>query len=162
VAQLPTSVTRAIWVSRALVAWGVLATVLTVVLRDDLVLAWARGNRAAEEILDEGGLEALKQSSIRIPGFVALTVTFLVVYAALVMVLLAFLRGGHPWARVVLTATAAFTSFAVLVGLARDLPWLFVVLAAVALALNAVLVWFLWRPDAGAWLHEELPAAARH
>ena len=152
--QLPTSVTRAIWVVRALVGWGVLASVLTVVLRDELVLAWARGNRAAQEILDEGGLDALKQSSIQIPGFVALTVTLFVVYAVLVLVLVAFLRGGHPWARIVLTATAAFTTFAVVVGLARDLPALFAALAAGALLLNVVLLWFLWQGETGRYLRE--------
>ncbi|MEZ5092351.1 hypothetical protein [Nocardioides sp.] len=157
--QLPTSVRRSIMLVRALVAWGVLATALTVLLRDELVVAWARGNQAAQEVLDEGGLEALKSSSIRIPGFAALTVTFLVVYAALVLVLVAFLRGGHPWSRVVLTATAAFTSFAIAVGLWRAQPPLFVGLGVVALGLNAALVWFLWREDTGRFLHEDVPAA---
>jgi hypothetical protein len=145
---------RVIWLGRALVAWGVLATLLTVLLRDDLVLAWARGNQAAQEVLDEGGLDALKASSIRIPGFVALTVTLLVVYVALVLVLEAFLRGGYLWARVVLTATAVFTSFAILVGLASDLPELFAALAVGALGLNLVLLWFLWRPETGRYLRE--------
>ncbi len=153
--ELPTSVARSIWVTYALVGWGVLAALLTVVLRDELIIAWAQGNQAAQEVLDEGGLEALEQSSIRIPGFVALTVTMLVVYAALAYVLVAFLRGGHSWARMVLTTTAAFTAFSVLVGLARDLPGLFVGLAVGALVLNVALVWFLWRGDTGRFLHDD-------
>ncbi len=153
--QLPTSVSRSIWAVRALVGWGVLATLLTVVLRDELILAWARGNQAAQEVLDEGGLEALKQSSIRIPGFVALTVTLLVVYAVLVLVLVAFLRGGFPWARVVLTATALFTSFAIVVGLTRYLPPLFATMAVGALLLNLALLWFLWQRDTTRFLQDD-------
>ena len=152
--QLPTPVTRSIWVVRALVGWGVVATVLTVVLRDDLILAWARGNQAAQEVLDEGGLEALRQSSIRIPGFVALTVTLLVVYVALVLVLVAFLRGGYPWSRMVLTATAGSTSFAIAVGLARYLPPLFAALAVGALLLNLALLWFLWQRETTRFLRD--------
>ena len=105
--SLPTSVARTIWAVRALMAWGALAALLTVVLRDDLILTWARGNQAAREILEDGGLEALKDSSIRIPGFVALSVVLVVVYAVLTGVLVVFLRAGHRWAQVSLTVTAA-------------------------------------------------------
>ncbi len=150
--QLPTSVRRSIWTVWALVLWGVVATVLTVLLRDDLVLAWAKGNQAAQEILDAGGLDALKESSIRIPGFAAVAVTLLIVYVALALVLVAFLRGGHAWARIVLTVTAVFTSFSIVVGLERVLPWLFAGLAVVALVLNVALVWFLWRGDTSRFL----------
>ncbi len=154
--QLPTSVRRSIWTVWALAIWGVVATVLTVLLRDDLILAWAEGNSAAQEVLDAGGLDALKDSSIRIPGFAALAVTLLIVYLALALVLVAFLRGGHGWARIVLTATAVFTSFAIVVGLERVLPLLFAGLSVVALVLNVALVWFLWRGDTSQFLR---PAA---
>lgn len=158
--QLPTSVRRSIWTVWALVVWGVVATVLTVLLRDDLILAWAEGNNAAQEVLDAGGLDALKDSSIRIPGFAALAVTLLIVYVALALVLVAFLRGGHGWARMVLTATAVFTSFAIVVGLERVLPLLFSGLSVVALVLNVALVWFLWRGDTGRFLRAAASSAA--
>ncbi len=158
--QLPTSVRRSIWMVWALVLWGVVATVLTVLLRDDLILAWAEGNSAAQEVVDAGGLDALKDSSIRIPGFAALAVTLLIVYAALAVVLVAFLRGGHGWARMMLTATAVFTSFAIAVGLERVLPWLFAGLSVVALLLNAALVWFLWRGDTSRFLRAVPRASA--
>ena len=158
--QLPTSVRRSIWTVWALVVWGVVATVLTVLLRDDLILAWAEGNNAAQEVLDAGGLDALKDSSIRIPGFAALAVTLLIVYVALAVVLVAFLRGGHGWARMVLTATAVFTSFAIVVGLERVLPLLFSALSVVALVLNVALVWFLWRGDTSRFLRAAAESAA--
>lgn len=152
VTQRPVSVARATWLVRGLVAWSALAALLTVLLRDELVLAWARGNKAAQEVLDEGGLEALRASSIRIPGFVALAIVLCVVYSALVWVLLAFFRTGHGWARLSLTATAVFTSFAILVGLARNVPALFVGLSVVALILHAGLLWFLWQRDTSDFL----------
>lgn len=158
--QLPTSVRRSIRTVWALVLWGVVATVLTVLLRDDLVLAWAEGNSAAQEVLDAGGLDALEESSIRIPGFAALAVTLLIVYVALAVVLVAFLRGGHGWARMALTATAAFTSFAIVVGLERELPLLFAVMSVVALVLNLALMWFLWRGDTGRFLRAASRRAA--
>jgi hypothetical protein len=153
VRHLPGSVQRSIWVVRALVVWGALSAVLTVVLRDDLILTWARGNQAAREVLGESGLEGLKQSSIRIPGFATLAVVLFVVYAALAGVLLAFLGAGHAWARYALSATAVFTAFALVVGLARNLPVLFSLLSVVALLLNGALLWFLWQRDTDDFFH---------
>ncbi len=53
--QLPTSVRRSIWTVWALVVWGVVATVLTVLLRDDLILAWAEGNPSPRRSSTPGG-----------------------------------------------------------------------------------------------------------
>lgn len=150
--QVPGSVTTAIWLLRAVVAWSGLTALLTYVFRDDLVLAWARGNRAAQAILDEGGLAALRESSINIPNFVPLAIVLFIVFAGLTAVLVVFFRGGHAWARLAITALVVFVAFSTAVGLGRDLPGLFVGLSAVALALNVVLLVFLWHKDTSDYL----------
>ncbi|MEZ5095103.1 MAG: hypothetical protein R2731_02635 [Nocardioides sp.] len=74
-------------------------------------VTWAQGNGAAREILDEGGLAALEDSSINIPAFGAVTVVLFVVFALLALVLASFLRWGHPWARYALTGVVAVMVF---------------------------------------------------
>lgn len=149
--QVPASLTRAIRLLYAVVAWSGLTALLTVLFSDDLVLSWAKGNRAARQILDEGGLDALKASSINIPGFVPLAIVLFVVFAALAGVLVVFLRAGHGWARATLTATVAFSAFAAVVSLGRDLPGLFVAVSVVMLGLYAALLFFLWHKDSSAY-----------
>jgi hypothetical protein len=156
--QVPGSVTTSIWLLRAVVAWSGLTAVLTYVFRDDLVLTWAEGNEAAQAVLDEGGLEALKASSINIPGFPQLAIVMFVVFAAMAGVLVVFFRGGHSWARVTITATVVFLAFSTAVTLGRDLPGLFVGLSVVALALIAALLVFLWHKDTSAFLRSHVPA----
>jgi hypothetical protein len=141
--QVPRSVTTSIWLLRAVVAWSGLTALLTYVFRDDLVLSWAEGNKAAQAILDEGGMEALQESSINIPAFAPL---------AIVLFVVVFLRGGHSWARTAITAMVLFLAFSTAVGLDRDLPALFAVLSVVALLLNAALLLFLWHKDTTAYL----------
>jgi hypothetical protein len=150
--QLPASVVRSIWLLRAAVAWSGLTAVLTYFFRDDLIRTWARGNGAARAILNEGGLDALRESSINIPAFAPLAIVLFVVYAALAGVLVAFFRRGHGWARVAISVTVVFIAFATAVGLGRDLPALFVALSAVALVLYAALLFTLWRKDTTAFL----------
>jgi hypothetical protein len=150
--QVPDSVTRAIWALRAVVAWTGLTAVLTFVFRDDIVTTWAEGNPAASKILAEGGLEALRASSINIPGFVPLAIVLFVVFASLALVLVAFFRGGHGWARLALTATVVFAAFSTAVGLGRDLPSVFAAISAVALLLYAALLYYLWHRDTSEYL----------
>jgi O-antigen/teichoic acid export membrane protein len=150
--QVPRSVTTSIWLLRAVVAWSGLTALLTYVFRDDLVLSWAEGNKAAQTILDEGGMEALQESSINIPAFAPLAIVLFVVFAALAGVLVVFFRGGHAWARTAITAMVLFLAFSTAVGLDRDLPVLFAVLSVVALLLNAALLLFLWHKDTTAYL----------
>ena len=149
--QVPASLTRAIRLLYVVVAWTGLTALLTVVFRDDLVRNWAQGNRAARKILDEGGLDALEASSINVPGFVPLAVVLFVVFASFAGVLVVFLRGGHGWARMTLTATVLFSAFSTVVGLGRDLPGLFVVVSAVVLVLYAALLFLLWHKDTSAY-----------
>lgn len=159
--QVPGSVTTAIWLLRAVVVWSGLTALLTYVFQDDLIVTWAEGNQAAQDVLDQGGLEALKASSINIPGFVQLAVVMFVVFAALAGVLVAFLRGGHAWARLAITTTVLFIAFSTVVGMDRDLPTLFMALSVVALFLIAALLYFLWHKDTSDYLKVDLKAADR-
>ena len=52
-----------------LVALMGLGALLTILLQDELIEAWAEGNPGAREILREGGVEALKASSMSVPAF---------------------------------------------------------------------------------------------
>src|SRR5437773_1116600 len=103
--DLPGSVVNSVRVLMLIVATSAVITVLIWLLRDEVILGWARGNPSAQEILAQGGIDQLRDSPI-VPGFVALAVVAFVGFTLLAMVLGSFLLGGHGWARIVLTATA--------------------------------------------------------
>ena len=136
--QLPGSVTRATWVLMGLVALSALTAVLTVVMRDDLVLSWADGR------VDTG--------TVRPPEFVPVAIVLFFVFAALAGVLIAFLRGGHNWARLSLTGLVAFMGLATLAGLRTNPPVLFLGLSVVSVALDLALLFFLWHRDTNAYI----------
>jgi hypothetical protein len=147
--QLPRSVTWAIRTQVALVVVSGLITVLTAVLRDELVDAWARRSPA----LAAGGTEP--------PAFVPVAVVLFVTFALLAGVLLVFFRSGHPSARLSLTGLAVFFLFTMVVMVRQDPPGLFAVLASVTAVLDLALVYFLWHRDTseflrGAQLADEL------
>ena len=83
----PASVERASWVIWALVVVATAVTVLAVVRDDDLVAAWAGGQGRS---VDDTRVP---------PSFTPVVVVLYVVISILLLVLLAFLRGGHNWAR---------------------------------------------------------------
>ena len=136
--QLPGSVTRATWVLLGLVALSALTAVLTVVMRDDLVRSWADGR------VDTG--------TVRPPEFVPVAIVLFFVFAALAGVLIAFLRGGHNWARLSLTGLVAFMGLATLAGLRTNPPVLFLGLSVVSVALDLALLFFLWHRDTNAYI----------
>lgn len=150
--EVPASVTRAIWLLRAVVAWAGLTALLTYVFSDQLVRAWAEGNQTARAILRERGLDALKESSINIPRFVPVALVLFVVFAAMAGVLVVFFRAGHGWARMALTLMVVFMVFSTAAGLWRDPPGFFVGLSAVALLLSAGLLFYLWHKDTTTYL----------
>lgn len=152
VGQEPASVSRAIWLLRIVVAWSGLTALLTIFFRDALIRSWAEGNPAARVLLDKGGIDAVRHSSIDVPDFVTVAIVLFVVFASLAGVLVVFFRGGHGWARIVITAMVVFMVFSTLASLNRDLPPLFMVLSVVALGLSAVLLVFLWHKDTTAYL----------
>lgn len=151
--QLPGSMVNALRMLVALVvAFGVTAA-LTWVERDELILSWSKGNPSAQEILAEGGLEALRESPI-VPNFLPLAIVSFVVFALLALVLGAFLVDGHGWARIALTASVGFGLLVAVLGVSNHLPTVFLVLSAVTAVLHLALLFFLWHKDTSAYLRD--------
>ena len=164
--QRPKSVTYAVRVQWALVVVSGLSTLLTVVMRDDLLLAWAQADAEAAPIVAEGGLEALEQSTLSVPAFVPVAVVSFIVYATLAWVLGVLFREGHRWTRYALLALAVGSGFAVVVILRAGPPAPFWLLGAVTVVLDAVVVWFVVQRDTGEWIRgvelaERRPATGR-
>jgi hypothetical protein len=161
--QWPGSVVYAARCLVALLVLMALGTVLTVVFQDDLIESWARGNTAAREILDEGGLEALKASSLSLPAFVPVVVVMFVVLVALLGVLWMFFREGYEWARLSLAAVGLLIGLgAGLIAFHESPPAVFVVLCVATLLCDLAFLVLLAHRDTtdfirGSWLvHHEV------
>ena len=150
--QRPGSVTNAIRVQAALVLLSALGTVMVVVLRDDLVRAWAQA---------QGGFDAVRQSQLTPPAFVPVAVVSFVVYALLVWVIASLFGSGHRWARYALGATAVAFVFVMLVIYRADPPGVLVVLGAVGVVLNGALLWCLASRDTSEFIRGAMLAEAR-
>jgi hypothetical protein len=144
-----------------LVLMGI-GTLLTVLLQDALIEAWAEGNSGAREILRDGGVEALKASSIALPAFVPVVVVMFVVLLGLLGVLRVFFREGYQWARLSLVAAALLIGMAAgLIAFRESPPAVFVVVCVLAIIVDVAFLFFLVHPDTteyirGAWLvHHE-------
>jgi hypothetical protein len=149
--DLPGSVVNSMRVLGLIVATSGVITLLIWLMRDDVLLAWAEGNEGAQALLAEGGIDALRESPSA-PGFVALAVVAFVGFAALALVLGSFFVGGHPWTRLVLTATAGVGVLVGAICLDNDLPTIFVVLSALVIIEGLVLSFFLWQRETTAYL----------
>ena len=145
--QRPTSVTRAVQLIWLLVLLALAMTVLSVVFDDELL----RVSGAAGTTADDTRVP---------PSFAPVAVVLYVTVASLVLVLLSFLVGGHNWARHCLTAVFAMLAIAAVSGLRLDPPAVFVVVSVVSLVLEAVLVYFLYRPETGAYVAPRSPVSA--
>jgi hypothetical protein len=161
--QWPGSVVNATRCLGALVVLMALGTVLTIVLRDDLIEAWAEGSPAAREILRDGGVEALKASSISLPAFVPVVVVMFVVLVLLLAVLWVFFREGYEWARLSLGGVGLLIGLSAgLIAFRESPPAVFVALCVVALVVDLAFLVLLAHPDTtefvrGAWLvHHEV------
>jgi hypothetical protein len=165
--EQPASLT---WASRALaavVALGLLTTVLMVVLRDELIRSWAEGRRDLRRVLNTQGLDGIKNGEVHVPAFVPVAVVMFVVVAMLIWVLAAFLRSGYTWARMSLTLTLVFLAVGTIGGLRTGAPTVFTVLSVASFPLEAVAIYFLWHRDTSAYLRgtwvpgdDEEPVAA--
>ena len=162
--QWPGSVVNAMRCLGALAVLMGLGTVLTIVLQDELVEAWAEGNPGAREILREGGIEALKASSISLPAFVPVVVVMFVVVLGLLAVLWVFFREGYEWARLSLVALGLLIGLAAgLIAFRESPPAVFVALCVVTLLVDVAFLALLAHPDTtefvrGSWLaHHEVP-----
>jgi hypothetical protein len=147
--QQPRSMTRAGQALLVLVVLGAVAAVLTIVLRDDLVDSWAAGS--------EVRVEGLAANTISPPAFVPVAITLFVVLAGLIGVLHLFVREGHNWARLALSALVVVLALSAVAGIRTGEPLVFVVLSLLSVLLDAAVLVFLWQRDTsaymrGAWL----------
>lgn len=149
--ERPSTVRAALATTWVVSAAAGLVTLLVWILRDDLVLAWAEGNRSARAILREGGIEAV-EANLQVPGFVPVVVTSYVVLLMLVAVFAVFFAGGFRWGQLGLVAVALFGAFLAVLCIASGIPPLFDALSGVMIALCAVLLVFLLHPKTFAWL----------
>jgi O-antigen/teichoic acid export membrane protein len=141
--QRPGSVTSAIRAQLALVGVAGLATLLTVVERDELIGAWT----------------ARHPTGIDPPDFVPVAIVLFITFGLLAAVLMVFFRAGHGSARVALTVLAGFVLLAMIAVLRLDPPVLFIVLAVLSGLLDLVLLFFLWRKDTSEFLRGAAIAA---
>jgi|EndMetStandDraft_8_1072994.scaffolds.fasta_scaffold214977_2 hypothetical protein len=161
--QWPSSMVNAQRALGALVALMALGTVMTVLLEDSLIRAWAERSPAAREILEEGGIDGLRASSISLPAFVPVVVVMFVVLLCLLAVLRVFFREGYEWARLALAGVAVLIGLGSgLIAFREDPPAVFVVLCVLALVVDVAFLVLLFHRDTtdfirGAWLvhHDE-------
>jgi hypothetical protein len=132
-AQRPTAVLVATWATVGSVAMVALTAVLTVVLRGELVDAWARGRTDI--------------TSIQPPAFAPVAITMSVVLAVLVGVLLTFFRSGYDWARVVLSVVVVLLGVAAGAVLRTDPPASFLVVAVLSVLVDLTAAIALWHRD---------------
>lgn len=146
-----------------LLALGALTVVLTAVLRDDLVLNWARGHRSAAEILERQGLDYLiEEQPIAVPQFFPVAAVLFVVMAMLIGVLLVFFRNGHHWARVCLAVLVVMIAVATLSGIRVEPPQVFVVLSYLSLVVEVAILVTMFHPDTDRYLsatHDRIAAS---
>jgi len=151
--ERPRSLQISLQLMGALLAVSGLTVVLTRVLRDDLVLNWARGHGDAREIVSQQGLTYLiEEQPIAVPQFFAVAGVLFIVMAALVWVLAIFYAHGHHWARVCLTSLFLMSAVATGAGIRVSPPLTFLVLSVLALALVAALLVAMWHPATSAYL----------
>jgi hypothetical protein len=150
--QQPASLTWANRFLAAVVALGLVTTVLIIVRRDALIRSWAEGRKDLRRVLNTQGLDAVKNGEVHVPAFVPVAVVMFVMVALLIWVLAAFLRGGYNWARVSLTVTLFFLAVGTIAGLRTGAPAEFMVLSVASFPLEAAAIYFLWHKDTGAYL----------
>ena len=139
-----------------LLAIGGVTAALTRIRRDSLILNWAAGHEEAREIVARQGLAYLKaEQPIAIPQFTPVATVLWVVITSLVLVLLALLRNGHPWARWVLAALTVLVAIGTGAGIRIGSPALFETLSWVSLAVDAAILVALFRPSVGRFLAED-------
>ncbi len=136
----PASVTRAVQLILLLVLLAAAVTVLAVTFDEDLVTAWAGG-------------QGISADDTRVPpSFTPVVVVLFVVVSSLLLVLMAFLRDGHNWARHCLGAATGLIAVVVVAGTRTGPPTVFLVAALLALAIDVVLLVFLYLPTTSAYV----------
>ncbi|MGI8524457.1 MAG: hypothetical protein ACR2K3_14290 [Nocardioides sp.] len=144
----PASVSAAVRSVWALVGVCAVTVVLMAIFRNAVLGAWADQQATARAAFAQGGRAGLERAGITPPAFLPVAAVMFVVVLMLAWVLTAFLREGHRWAQVSLTAIAVLTLLSgFILGFRVDSPPVFVVLAVLAIVVDAALVFFLWHRD---------------
>ena len=136
--KLPDSVLRAIWGLRALVLVGAVTAALVVIFSDELIASWSVGHPI--------------DSAIKPPAFAPVALVLFVVVAGLILVLVPFLRTGHPWARYSLVSIVLAVLLATVAGLRTNPPMVFVIVSAASILLEFVILALLFHRDTSAFL----------
>jgi hypothetical protein len=150
--EQPASLTWALRALAAVVALGLLTTVLMVVLRDELIRSWAEGRRDLRRVLNTQGLDGIKNGEVHVPAFVPVAVVMFVVVALLIWVLAMFVRSGYKWARLAVTVTLVFLAVGTIGALRTGAPTVFMVLSIASFPLEAAAIYLLWHKDTSAYL----------
>jgi hypothetical protein len=148
----PASLTWALRTLAALGALGLVATVLIVLLRDELIRTWAMGRSDMRRVLETQGLDAIKDGAVHPPAFVPVAIVLFIVVSGLIWVLSAFLRGGFGWARVCLTVLLFFLLVGTVAGLRTGAPAVFAVISVASFPIEAAAVFFMWHKDTTGYL----------
>lgn len=140
-------VTRGVW---AQVVVGVVVAALVVVERQALMDAWTAGQPP--------------DSTIAPLSFVPVALVCCGTFVGSALLMLAFLRAGHGWARWCLAAIVGFVVLATVAALRTSPPVPFVVVSVVGLAVEVATLVALWRPSVSHFLRrvaasEQTPAA---
>ena len=130
-----TWVVRGVW---AQVLVGVLTAALVVVQREPLMDAWTAGQPP--------------DSTIAPLSFVPVALVCCGTFVGSALLMLAFLRAGHGWARWCLAAIIAFVVLATVAALRTSPPTSFVVVSVVGLVVEVATLVALWRPPVSLFL----------
>lgn len=134
----PAAVTLAVALVGAQVVIGCVMAGLAVVLDD--------------EILRAAGGYAVSPDDTRVPPtYSPVAVVLAVVLSGLVLVLLAFFRGGHGWARHCLTVTCTIVGVAFVALLVSGTPAVLAAGIGVWLVVDVATLWALNRPEVAAY-----------
>ncbi|WP_148614678.1 hypothetical protein [Nocardioides rubriscoriae] len=137
-APRPVVVIRVVQLVWAMVVLAAAITVLAVVLDDEILRSTA---------------SVVSADDTRVPpSFTPVVIVLDVVVTSLVLVLLAFFRGGHNWARHCLAATLVLLAVATAAMLRTGPPVAFVPPVVVWLGLDALVVVLLYRPGTTAYV----------
>lgn len=153
--ERPRSLIMALRLLAALLVVAGVTVVLIVWRQDDLLRAWAEGNRATRELLEREGLEAVKDGTVRPPHIVPVAVTMYVVMAVFLWLLGIFVRNGFEWARIGITLLLGCTAIAAVGGMLTQIPLLFDIATVTCMVLGLLCLAFLWAPATSRYIHEE-------
>jgi hypothetical protein len=160
--ERPVELTRALRALAALVVVGGITVVLVVLFRDSLARSWAEGNPATRHLLHTGGLEAVRNGTVKPPHFVAPAITLYVVMLGLLWVLSRFLRNGFEWGRVGISVLLLGSAVASVGAILTDPPALFVVCTVVAIITGVTTLVLMWLPPVTRYIHPSAASQAAH